>query len=489
MAVRSRPDARSLRVDAIVAAALAFSGCVMVALSHTAGIVVNPDASIWVALLGSVLLAAPLVLRRLHPVLVAVAQSTVYIVFGELGAIEFYASQIALFLGFYSIGAWEAHRPRARWVRLVLVVIMAAWLASSAVRGFLDPETGERGVAAFFGMLGIQVAINAMFFGGAWIFGDRAWASAIEREDLDRANAEIRAQQAQLAEQAVALERMRIARELHDVVAHHVSAMGVQAGAARRVLDRDRDAARDALQHVERSAREAIGELRSLVLTLRSEDDGTGAAPDLDAIEGLVVAAREAGQEARLATLGERPPLSPAVELTAYRVVQEALTNARKHAGAAATIDVRLRFAPDSLEVEVADDGHGSPHASRVGLGSGMGLIGMRERVTAIGGELEAGPKSRGGFLVRASLPVVPTVRSVPSAPSPPAGEAGAAAPASAPAASAASASDGSQRLHVQHVPGSGGVVRAEPLRQTPDADAATAPDPASPTDPSEARA
>lgn len=454
MAARSRPDPRSLRADLVVAAALAFSGCVMVALSDVAGLLVGEDMPVWVALLGSVLLAAPLVLRRVHPVPVAIAQSVVYIVFGELGAIEFYASQIALFLGLYSIGAWESHRARARWVRLAIVLVMAAWLASSAVRGFLDPETGERGVAAYFAFLGIQVAINAIFFGGAWIFGDRAWASAVEREQLARAHDEIRAQQAQLAEQAVTLERMRIARELHDVVAHHVSAMGVQAGAARRVLDRDPAAARDALQHVERSAREAIGELRSLVLTLRSDDDGTGAAPDLSGIDALVEAARDAGQRVGLARIGERPALSPAVELTAYRVVQEALTNARKHAGAAATIDVRLRFAPDALEVEVGDDGHGSPHAARSGLGSGMGLIGMRERVTAIGGALEAGPKSRGGFLVRASLPVVPTIRSVPSAPAP------------ADAAAAASATAGSRRPGAHADPGSGPQVRAETLEE-----------------------
>ena len=279
-----------MRADALLAAALALVGCVMVALTTMTGMQFE-DVPIWQPLLAAVLLPVPLVLRRVQPVAVSIAQIVIYMVAGELGAVELYASQVALFMGFYSIGAWDANRTRALWSRVTISVIMAAWLASSAVRGFSDPETGERGVSAFFAFLMIQIVINVAYFGGAWIFGDRAWRGAIE-------------QQEQLATQAVSLERVRIARELHDVVAHHVSAMGVQAGAARRVLATDADKAADALRHVEQSARDAIGELRSLVVTLRSEDDGTGSAPELDGLPALVEAARGSGQRVALAEVG-----------------------------------------------------------------------------------------------------------------------------------------------------------------------------------------
>ncbi|WP_347755621.1 sensor histidine kinase [Agrococcus sp. ProA11] len=401
MPVRPAPDARSLRSDVVLAGALALVGCVMVALSAMTGLQFV-DVPIWQPLLAAALLAAPLVLRRRHPVAVSISQAVVYITAGELGVVELYASQVALFMGFYSIGAWDPNRKRAHWVRLVIVIAMAAWLASSAVRGFFDPETGERGVSAFFALLMIQVVINVAYFGGAWLFGNRAWASALEQERLAAAHAEIQAQQAQLAEQAVSLERLRIARELHDVVAHHVSAMGVQAGAARRMLTVDADKTADALRHVEQSARDAIGELRSLVVTLRSEDDDASSAPGLDALASLVEAAKTSGQHVTLTEIGTPRAVSPMAGLTAFRTVQEALTNARKHAGPVAQVDVRVRYLADELEVEIADNGHGAgsgPH------GAGAGLVGMRERVGAMGGSLEAGPRSRGGWLVRARMP------------------------------------------------------------------------------------
>ncbi|KAA6436279.1 sensor histidine kinase [Agrococcus sediminis] len=398
--MRRAPDARSLRSDTMLAIALAAAGCVMVALSATTGLQLT-EVPLWAPMLAAVLLAAPLVLRRRHPVPVAAAQIVIYIVAGEAGALELYVSQVALFMGIYSIGAWEANRRLAHWSRVVIVVAMAVWLAVSAIRGFSEPETGERGVAAYFALLMIQVVINAAYFGGGWIFGDRAWRAALEQEQLDAAHAEIQAQQALLADQAVSLERLRIARELHDVVAHHVSAMGVQAGAARRVLAADPERAADALRHVEQSARDAIGELRSLVVTLRSEDEPTGA-PDLDALPELVASAVASGQRVALQTIGEPRPVTPMVGLGAYRVVQEALTNARKHAGPSAQVDVRVRFLDDELEVEVADDGHGGGPGWH---GAGAGLVGMRERIAALGGALEVGPRSRGGWLVRARVP------------------------------------------------------------------------------------
>ncbi|WP_306233271.1 sensor histidine kinase [Agrococcus beijingensis] len=401
MPVRRAPDATSLRHDAILAAALAAAGLVMVALSQASGMQFA-EQPIWQPMLAALLLPLPLVWRRVAPVPVAIVQIVIYVVAGEAGALELYASQVALFMGFYSIGAWEPQRRRAHWVRVAISIAMGLWLASSFVRGFLDPETGERGVSAFFALLVIQLLINIAYFGAAWLFGDRAWASALEQQRLTAAHDEIRAQQAQLATQAVSLERVRIARELHDVVAHHVSAMGIQAGAARRVLAVDAGRAADALRHVEQSARDAIGELRSLVLTLRSDDDGAASIPDLDALPALVSAAQASGQSVSLQVVGEARAVSAMVGLTAYRTVQEALTNARKHAGPAAQIDVRVRYLSDALEVEIADDGHGAGAGEH---GAGAGLLGMRERVAALGGTLEVGPRSRGGWLVRAAVP------------------------------------------------------------------------------------
>ncbi|MCH1881877.1 histidine kinase [Agrococcus sp. ARC_14] len=405
MPVRPDPDASSLRADILLAGVLALAGCVLVVLSAQTGLQMI-GVPIWVAMLFATLLALPLLARRRWPLPAAIAQIAIYVTAVELGSIELYASQVALFMGFYSIGAWEANRKVALWSRTLIAIGMAAWLASSAVRGFFHPETGERGVSAYFAILIIQIIINIAYFGAAWLFGDRAWASAVEQQRLADAHAEIQAQQAQLAEQAVSLERVRIARELHDVVAHHVSAMGVQAGAARRVLGSDPERASDALRHVEQSARDAIGELRSLVVTLRSDDDGTASAPGLDGLPELLEAARVAGQQVTLVEIGTPRAVPPMVGLTAFRVVQEALTNARKHAGATAQVDVRVRFLPGELEVEIADDGRGGGSGEH---GAGAGVLGMRERIGALGGALEVGPRSRGGWLVRARVPSPPS--------------------------------------------------------------------------------
>lgn len=179
----------------------------------------------WVAL-GSVALAAPLAWRRRWPSAVALLQAGTYICLGIWVGVEFYASQVALFLGFYSVGAWDTDRRRVRWVRLAIVIAMGAWLVGSTIHGFSAPETGERGVNAYLSVLAIQFGLNIAYFGGAWVFGNRAWDSALERAELERAHEEIGAQQHRLAENAVALDRVRIARELHDVVAHHVTAIG-----------------------------------------------------------------------------------------------------------------------------------------------------------------------------------------------------------------------------------------------------------------------
>lgn len=224
----------------------------------------------------------------------------------------------------------------------------------------------------------------------------------MEQLELERANTSVRELQADLVSKAIEEERLRIARELHDVVAHHVTTMSVQAAAARRLLDTDQERARASLKEVEAGARLAVRDLRSVVLMLRSGEANYESLPTLNELSKLVTSSQQTGLKVNYDRIGELPPLTPAIELTLYRVAQEALTNAAKHAGPSARVEVRLRGRNKTVELEVADDGIGM----RTGLpGTGTGLIGMRERVTAVGGTLETGSKPRGGFRVRAEVP------------------------------------------------------------------------------------
>lgn len=389
------------RADTIVAIVLAVAGVCAVILLEQTGFELFVLDAMWVAL-GAVILALPLAYRRRSPWVVAVVISVLYFALGTWVGVEIYASQVVLFLGVYSVGAWEANRRRAFATRLGIVAAMGMWLVVMTIRGFWDPETGEQGVNAYLSFMVIQFGVNIAYFGAAWIFGDRAWQQALERGELQRANAEITAQQDRLAENAVALDRVRIARELHDVVAHHVTSMGVQAAAARRLLDIDTDRAAESLRGVEGSARDAIGELHSLVHTLRDPESDPGPLPGLGRLDELIEHARRLGTVVELRRVAESVDLSPGADLTLYRVAQEALSNVRRHAGPGARVIVTFRSADSGLELEISDSGRGRATGTK---GTGTGLQGMRERVEAIGGRLTVGPKSRGGWLVRAWVP------------------------------------------------------------------------------------
>ena len=205
------------------------------------------------------------------------------------------------------------------------------------------------------------------------------------------------------ARAAVAEERARIARELHDVVGHSVSVMTVQASAVRRRLNPEQEQEREALEIVEQTGREALAEMRRLVGVLRRPEEAPALAPQpsLQHLDRLVAQARESGLPVGLRIEGEPTQLPPGLDLTAYRLVQEGLTNAIKHARASKA-DVVVRYEDGTVEVSVTDDGSGGGD----GGGGGHGLVGMRERVTVYGGELEAGPRPEGGYSLRARLPV-----------------------------------------------------------------------------------
>ena len=222
------------------------------------------------------------------------------------------------------------------------------------------------------------------------------------RERAERAE-RLEREQRDASERAVAAERQRIARELHDVVAHSVSVMTVQAGAVRRLLRSDQQKEREALETVEATGREALTEMRRLVGLLREQ----GAMPEfspqpgLGTMDTLLDGVRSAGLPVELAVDGAPRELPPGVDLAAYRVVQEALTNALKYGGTAHAW-VALRWRDDELELEVANDGRSDGDGS----GGGHGLAGMEERISLYGGELESGPREGGGFVVRARLPL-----------------------------------------------------------------------------------
>jgi len=248
-----------------------------------------------------------------------------------------------------------------------------------------------------------NLVVNVLLFLGIWALGDR---TRVRRELVEQLTA--RALQAEQSRElasdlAVADERTRIARELHDVIAHTVSVVVVQAGAGRRVAARDPAGAEAALTSIESIGREALSDLRRMVGVLRdSPDEDLTPQPTLADVPGLVDRLAAAGLPVTLRFEGQQRTLPSGIGLTAYRIVQEALTNVLRHAGAVRAVDVRIGQSGDAVTVTVTDDGRG-PRADGV---PGSGLVGMRERVGLYNGDLEAGGRPGGGYRVRATLPV-----------------------------------------------------------------------------------
>jgi signal transduction histidine kinase len=243
----------------------------------------------------------------------------------------------------------------------------------------------------------------ATILGGAWLAG-RAMRYRREREHvLELLTVDLEREREEKARAAVAEERVRIARELHDVVAHAISVIVLQARGGRRSLATDPGETSEALDMIEATGSEALAEMRRLLGMLRRDDEEIALAPQpsLRYLDALAAQVREAGLPVDLSVEGEPTELPPGVDLSAYRIVQEALTNALKHAGPA-TARVVVRYRENDLELEIADTGLGAGASD----GDGHGLAGMRERVSLYGGKIEAGPRDGGGFAVRARLPL-----------------------------------------------------------------------------------
>ena len=347
----------------------------------------------------------PLVFRRRFPVAGAIAAQVGYFaaqpVFGMQSPI---VSAVAVALAFY--GA-TAHGDR-RW-RVCAVLALFLLDVASTVLGVKEYLQLPNATVEFAGLL-VVLALAVFVF--SVVLGAAVSTSRRQRRELADQAEQLRVERAENARRAVAEERLRISRELHDVVAHHVSLMGVQAGAARRVMHREPQRAQEALTVIETSSRQAIAELQHLLGFLRNttdegnDSDAPGAAegqfpqPGVAQLADLVARTERSTLEIH----GPARELPRSVEVSIYRVVQEALTNTMKHCRGAA-VSVALSYQPSVVEVTVRDDGRGIGAATEK-WASGHGLIGMRERVALHQGELRAGPQPQGGFGVHARFPV-----------------------------------------------------------------------------------
>jgi signal transduction histidine kinase len=286
------------------------------------------------------------------------------------------------------------------------LVAASVLLAGIVLFGLGWQTLGEH--TSLFSVLGTNTIADTALLAAVLLLGEavrsrRAWTAEVRarlaRVDTDRERE---------AERRVQEERLRIARELHDVMAHTIAGIGVQAGVAGDVIDDAPEQAKPSLTAIREQTRDAMAELRAAVGLLR--DGGTDAprapAPGLHALDGLVGTAAHGGLDVDVSVAGDVRPLPAAVDLTAYRIVQESLTNVVRHAHASVA-RVAVRYEPDAVVVEVADDGRGATAVNgRNGTGPGYGLVGMRERAVAVGGTLDAGPAPDGGFRVAARLPV-----------------------------------------------------------------------------------
>ncbi|WP_231488316.1 sensor histidine kinase [Brevibacterium sp. VCM10] len=440
----SAADRKPNRSDLWLVAALTVGSLIFAILYEGSGFW-EFKAPLWAVCTLSVVVTVPLLWRRRFPNLVAWFITTLYVTAQILQMMEPGVSQIVLFTSVYAIGAFRYSQRAAFISRCLLCLAILIYVIVSAALQFQD--LGDLTFVQFTAATGVTFLINTVFFGGAWLFGNRAWRQRRLLVELRAANEEVREQEQQLTRQALDLERVRIARELHDGVAHHIAGVGIHAAAARRSLEKNPAKAKESLQVIESSTRETVDELRALVYTLRETDssadvtaatDGTAATggqtaqkladaataasakgnPSLGDLPELIESARRFDQTVEYATIGEPRPLTPITEMSIYRVIQESLTNCSRYAGAGAEVDVRLRYGSSDLEVEVSDSrpsrgsvtsGSTETRAEVKGLakneGLGLGIVGMRERMTALGGSLEAGPKSRGGWIVRARIP------------------------------------------------------------------------------------
>jgi signal transduction histidine kinase len=364
--------------DVLLALALAIAGSVEVHLSS------DPSPALRA---GVLVIACTVLVRRTRPLAAAWVWIATVLAMTAAGnsPAEVSTPFLTLFILPYAAGARLERRPALVSIVLMWTGVLTVYLAAD------DKVWGD----LFF---------PGMFATGFWAAGRVVRSRSVLTAELHEAALRAAESREADAAAAVAEERRRIAREMHDVVAHSVSMMVVQAGGARRILDRDPERAIAAAELIERTGREALAEMRRLLGVLHpGEHAEYTPQPSLRELDALVERTQAAGMPVALSVDGERRELSAGLDLAAYRVVQEALTNALKHGGGAPT-EVQVHYRADAVEIRIADRGGGTVPA-RLG-GTGHGLVGMRERVRMYGGELHAGRRRGGGFEVSVRLPL-----------------------------------------------------------------------------------
>ncbi|MCD9197487.1 sensor histidine kinase [Aeromicrobium wangtongii] len=362
-----------------------------------------------------------LALRRRFPLTTLLLVSAVFLAIidrlPELGAI--FTIQVIMFAALYSAWAWSRARHQLYATSGAVLVAVFGWLVWEYVTADMPARPREGILPPYAAAIVYSIAINTIYLLGAMAWGHVAWRSARQREEIAEGVAAERRAQDRERDIAVQAERVRIARDLHDVVAHHISGIGVQAAGAARILDNRPDMAKDAIEVIERSSRQAVLQMHQLVGLLRSDHDGEARAPQPGLDELHTLATAVGGRPAAASTtvtfrqVGEPFEVPPTVGLSLFRIAQEAVANIRRHARATSG-EVVVRFAPAgdqtpaSVEVEVIDDGKGGDlDASPAPSGSGgFGLTGIRERAAMHGGTWEIGPRPEGGFRVRVRIPV-----------------------------------------------------------------------------------
>ena len=349
-----------------------------------------PQAALWFALLALAVLLVTIVARRRFPFAGPAGEwlLAAVIAFIDWSLLPFPISLFAVGMA-VSFLLGNQRDPRKAFAGLAIVLFGAATI-----------------VYRIPGHSTAELLFIPLEFAISWLAGFVLRGSEVRAESAEELAVRLEQEREAEALRAVAEERTRIARELHDIVGHSLSVMTVQVSGVRRRLGPEQQQEREALLQVERTGREALAEMRRVVGAMRDPEEAPALAPQpsLSRVDKLVARARETGLPVELEIEGAPVPLPAGVDLTAYRLVQEGLTNTIKHA-AARRAEVRVRYDGDHVEIEVSDDGQGAGGADATSNG-GHGLVGMRERVSIYGGELEAGPLAEGGFRLRARLPV-----------------------------------------------------------------------------------
>ncbi|WP_051427359.1 histidine kinase [Arthrobacter sp. H20] len=423
---RPAPTGDELRRDVSGVGVFLLVSALALELSRGFGMVAADDHPVWVQHAVLALLILPLVLRRRFPVAVMAVMSALFIglsLFSPLVSLQL-SYQVAYFASLYSAVAWARDR-RMLWLgTTVVVAAMTLWLilaltVANTYDGILaqaeDNVDFSGGILDPLASVAIyNFLVNFAYFGGAILAGMNSWRNALQRTQLAEQSEQIAHQADELARRAVVEERLRIARELHDVVAHHVSVIGVQAGAARRVIEKRPDVAVESLRTIEQASRQAVTDMRNLLGVLRSESSDPGdleggrrrPEPGLDDLEELTRQHRELGLAVSVGRVEDVPgalaEISAPLALSLFRTAQESLTNVRRHSTAgSAVMTLRTGLAGEQrwVELETVDNGMPRPTPES---GSGFGLRGIRERVALHRGTAEIGPRSEGGWRVRA---------------------------------------------------------------------------------------